>query len=65
MTEAHTINYYDIQLVYPTLEVTYDLESGRYYAEGLDNERGATINFSRELDANDFSPNAIRREAVR
>ncbi|MCT7358426.1 MAG: outer membrane lipoprotein-sorting protein [Thalassobium sp.] len=65
VTEAHTINYYDIQLVYPTLEVTYDLESGRYYAEGLDNERGATINFSRELDANDFSPNAIRREAVR
>lgn len=65
VTEAHTINYYDIQLVYPTLEVTYDLESGRYYAEGLDNERGATINFSLKLDADDFSPNAIRREAVR
>jgi len=65
VTEAHTINYYDVQLVYPTLEVTYDLESGRYYAEGLDNERGATIDFSQELDADDFSPNAIRREAVR
>ncbi len=65
VTEAHTINYYDVQLVYPTLEVTYDLESGRYYAEGLDNERGATIDFSQKLDADDFSPNAIRREAVR
>lgn len=65
VTEAHTINYFEIPLVYTTLEVTYDLESGRYYAEGLDNERGATLNFSKSLSEDDFSPNAIRREAVR
>lgn len=65
VTEAHTINYYDIQLIYPTLEVTYDMENRRYYAEGLDNERGATINYSLNFDPKDFSPNAIRREAVR
>ena len=65
VSEAHTINYYDMPLVFPTLEVTYDLENRRYYAEGLDNERGSTINFSLDFDPNDFSPNAIRREAVR
>ncbi|WP_265574391.1 DUF1329 domain-containing protein [Venatoribacter cucullus] len=65
VTEAHTINYYDMQVVFPTLEVTYDLENRRYYAEGLDNERGATINFAEDFNPKDFSPNAIRREAVR
>lgn len=65
VTEAHTINYYEIPLVYTTLEVTYDLESGRYYAEGLDNERGGTLTFSKNLNGDDFSPNAVRREAVR
>lgn len=65
VTEAHTINYYDIQLVYPTLEVTYDLEHKRYYAEGLDNERASTINFHQNYDPKDFSPAAIRRQAVR
>ena len=65
VTEAHTINYYDMQVVFPTLEVTYDLENSRYYAEGLDNERGATINFAVDFNPKDFSPNAIRREAVR
>lgn len=65
VTEAHTINYYDIQLVYPTLEVTYDLLHQRYYVEGLDNERPSTINFQQDFDPADFSPNAIRREAVR
>ena len=65
VTEAHTINYYEVPLIYTTLEVTYDLLSGRYYVEGLDNERDSTLNFSMDLNADDFSPNAVRREAVR
>ncbi|WP_430462996.1 DUF1329 domain-containing protein [Thalassolituus sp. LLYu03] len=65
VTEAHTVNFFENPLVYTTLEVTYDMESGRYFAEGLDNERGSTLNFSNQLNADDFSPNAIRREAVR
>ncbi|WP_419811365.1 DUF1329 domain-containing protein [Bacterioplanoides sp.] len=64
-TEAHTINFYDIQLVYPTLEVTYDLEDGGYFAEGLDNERGSTLNFSESYTKRDFSTSAVRREARR
>jgi len=65
VTEAHVINYYEVPVVYTTLEVTYDLKDGRYYAEGLDNERGSTMNFSFDLDERDFSPSAVRREAVR
>lgn len=65
VTEAHTINFYDVPMVYPTLEVTYDLQSGRYYAEGLDNERGETANFSERLTPRDFSTSSVRREARR
>jgi len=65
VSEAHTINYYDVQLVFPTLEVTYDLENNRYYAEGLDNERGSTLNFNEAFTKRDFSTSAVRREAKR
>ena len=65
VTEAHPINFYDVQLVYPTLEVTYDLENSRYYAEGLDNERGATLNADQNFTRRQFSTSAVRREAKR
>lgn len=61
-TEAHTINYYEIPMIYTTLEVTYDLETGRYFAEGLDNERSpvdADLDFKRR----EFTSSALRREA--
>lgn len=65
LTEAHTINYYDEQLIFPTLEVTYDFSSNRYYAEGLANERNGSLNFEVKLDPKDFTPSAVRRQAVR
>ena len=66
VSEAHVINYYDVPLVYPTLEVTYDLESGFYYAEGLDNESDRTISFEDNgLREGDFSTSAIRRSVKR
>lgn len=65
VSEAHTINYYDVQLTFPTLEVTYDLENSRYYAEGLDNERGSTLNFQENFNKRQFSTSAVRREAKR
>ena len=36
--EGHSINYYEIPTFWTTLETTYDLQSGRYLALGLDNE---------------------------
>ncbi len=65
VSEAHMINYYDVPLMYSTLEVTYDLKDGRYYVEGLDNERNRTLDFSKNLKERDFSPTAVRRQAIR
>lgn len=62
VTEAHTVNYYEVPMVYSTLEVTYDLEEGRYFAEGLDNER-SPINVDVKFERRDFSSSALRREA--
>ncbi|MFT6153974.1 MAG: hypothetical protein ACJA0E_000769 [Bermanella sp.] len=62
LSESHTINYYDIPMVYTTLDVTYDLENGRYFAEGLDNERepiSTDVTFKRK----EFTSSALRREA--
>ena len=61
-TEAHTINDYTVPMLFSTLEVTYDLEKNRYFAEGLDNER-APINMDVDFEIRDFSSSALRREA--
>ena len=62
-TESHTINYYEIPMVYTTLDVTYDFENGRYFAEGLDNER-APISVDVEFSRKEFTSSALRREAL-
>jgi hypothetical protein len=61
-SEAHVINYYDIPMVFPTLEVSYDLEKGRYFAEGLNNERGP-INTDVDFKRREFTSSGLRREA--
>lgn len=61
-SEAHTINYYEIPMVFSTLEVTYDLENKRYYVEGLDNER-APISTDVKFKRKEFTSSALRREA--
>ncbi|GAA5187868.1 DUF1329 domain-containing protein [Ferrimonas gelatinilytica] len=61
---AHTINYYDMPLVWTTLEVFYDLNSRRYIAMGLDNQ-GEVANFDAELSETDFTSNALRRSGRR
>lgn len=64
VSEAHTINYYELPVLWTTLEVTYDLQKERYFADGLDNEEGP-IDFSPDLNAKDFSPSAARRATKR
>ncbi len=61
---AHAINYYEIPLVWTTLEVFYDLNSRRYIAMGLDNQ-GEVANFDADLNVTDFTPNALRRSGRR
>ena len=64
LSEGHVINYYEVPTIWTTLEVTTDLQAGRYLALGLDNE-SKIYDFSIERTADDFTPAALRREGRR
>jgi len=59
------INYYDVPVIWTTLEVHYDLQSGRYLAVGLNNEEDFTVDFSTEVSESDFTISALRRAGRR
>jgi hypothetical protein len=63
--EGHSIEYYDVPTFWTTLELTYDLQSGRYLALGLDNEEPRTVNFNLKRTVADFTPAAIARRGTR
>ena len=63
--EAHSINYYDVPNLWTTLELTLDLQSGRYLAIGLNNEERMTYDFSPTYTPDDFAPATLRRAGVR
>jgi hypothetical protein len=56
--EAHALNYYDVPVLWTTLEVFYDLKERRYLVNGLDNHRNG-VRFTEEGDPREFSPNAL------
>lgn len=58
--EAHPINYYEVPLVWDTLQCFYDLKNGRYLVFGLNNEDDPE-DFSAEQNDGNFKPNALRR----
>ena len=60
VSEGHVINYYEAPCIGTTLEVRYDLQSGRYIAEGLDNE-GRMYDFSIKRTPGDYTPSEMRR----
>ena len=62
--EGHAINYYEKPMIWPTLEVTTDLQAGRYLALGLDNEFPMCVH-DLDVTARDFTPRALRREGRR
>jgi hypothetical protein len=62
--EAYPINYYDVPALWTTVEASYDLQSGRYTANGFDNQE-PMYKFNVPLGAGNFSPDALRREGVR
>ena len=59
VTEAHTINYYEVPLTWTTALTIYDLQNGRYLAMGLDNEYDLP-SFDVPLDRREFTPEALR-----
>jgi hypothetical protein len=64
VSQGHVINYYEVPTIWTTLEVTTDLQAGRYIALGLDNE-SRMYDFSIKRSFEDFTPAALRREGRR
>jgi len=62
VNETHAINYYDVPVLWSTLEVYQDLRQDRYLVTGLDNDRN-TYRFSEGSDPREFSPNALSYDA--
>ena len=58
VNEAHALNYYEVPVLWSTLEVFHDLLADRYLVTGLDNQR-RTYRFSEGSDPREFSPNAL------
>ncbi len=65
ISEGHVINYYEVPLLWTTLEVHTDLQAGRYLAMGLANEEREMYKFNFERKASDYAPAALRREGRR
>lgn len=62
--EGHPVNYYEVPAVWTTLEVFYDLQSGRYIANGLNND-DAVHDFTFDAPASSFTPAALRARGTR
>jgi hypothetical protein len=60
VAEAHTINYYEVPMLWDTLIGIYDLNNGRYLALGLNNELPVD-DLDPPLSKSDFTPDALRR----
>lgn len=61
ISEGHLINYYDQDLPYYSMEVTYDLLNNRYNVFGLSNEEVKSYTFSKTFNLSDYVPGALRR----
>ncbi|MEE8321784.1 MAG: DUF1329 domain-containing protein, partial [Gammaproteobacteria bacterium] len=64
VSEGFAMNYYDVPVLWTTLEVHTDLQAGRYIAIGLDNE-STPYNFNVEYKDTEFTPAALRRAGRR
>jgi len=63
-SEGHCINYYDMPTFWSTIEAHYDLQSGRYVAQGLDNQDPVNT-FNVEMAESQFTPQALRTRGRR
>jgi len=59
VAEQHNINFYDIPMQYPSLEVHHDLQSGRYIAMGLRNDEPRVYRITEPRPAR-FTPAGLR-----
>jgi hypothetical protein len=60
VSEGHVINYYEVPTIWTTLQVHYDLKSGRYYVSDMDNEE-RMYDFSIRRSPKDYNPAVLRK----
>ena len=58
VAESHALNYYDVPVLWDTLQVYHDLRERRYFAFGIDLGLAAP-RFDEGGDPREFSPNAL------
>jgi hypothetical protein len=61
VAEAHALNYYEVPVLWTTLDVIHDLRAKRYIAFGLDNQEDM-YDFSKRMNYRQFTSSALRRE---
>lgn len=64
VSEQHSFNFYDVPMLYGTVEVHHDLQSGRYIAMGLRNEESKVYRPIRRTAA-DYTPANLRNLGTR
>lgn len=64
VSEGHSVNYYEVPTFWTTLEAHYDLQSGRYLVNGLDNQDPVNT-FNVELSPGNYTPQALRKRGRR
>lgn len=64
VSEGHVINYYEVPVLWTTLEVHYDLQSKRYLVLGLDNNE-KMYDFGIQRTRSSYSPDSLRRRGRR
>ncbi|MEO8010091.1 MAG: DUF1329 domain-containing protein [Dokdonella sp.] len=62
-SEAPNVNYYEVPVVWSTMENHHDLKSGRYISTGLDNE-DRMYDFSFQTTPDMFSPQSLRQRGI-
>lgn len=65
VAESHQMTYYNVKAQGYALEALYDLNAGRYYALGFENNESSGTNFEYEFSGKEFVPAALRRSGVR
>lgn len=64
VAEQHSINYYDFPMFFGTIDINYDLQSGRYIVMGMRNEELNVIEPIKRGPA-DFTPARLRQMGSR
>jgi len=61
LSEAHNVQFYDVDTPWMAAETLHDLDSGRYLVTGLANEEPKFMKWNVKASRRDFSSSALRR----